>query len=428
MLLKKLNNKSLKVNDYLKQYLSKYSYISNLIYNNFGFCVYVGGVVRDIIISAFYDYCPNISDIDIEVYLLTMQEIKDILDNNNIRYILVGESFGVIKLVDFNIDLSLPRYDNTIGVRHKDINVVYDIYANFKKISKRRDFKMNSIGYNYEYNVVLDPNNGINDIKKKCIDIINKSFFIQDPLRILRSLYFYARFDFVLSKKLINIILSNIILINNISIERIANEIYKILIYENNYIDIFSYLSLLYLKTQNSIYYFLHQMHINSNKNLMFSYIVAQDIFYFKLFIIFVYNDIINIDLFYRIHNIKKNKVVEIKLYSHLFNLINDNCNLFLFIINNLKLCYSEAYKVLGYSFSGKYNFLYNKYAFCNSFANFILDMKSLIFSINKNNKKSLYIYNNVILICEKNFINFQKNNYLYDYMYLYIINISYST
>ncbi len=161
--------------------------------------IFVGGYVRDFFLQI------QSKDIDIEVYNISsyakLQTILQEFGNTNI----IGNKFGVLKLClkRYEIDFSLPRLDNKVSEGHKGFEITLNPDLDFKTAASRRDFTMNAIGFDVGSKKMLDPFNGINDIKNKTLKIINSKTFTQDPLRILRAMGFCARFEFKCDKNLI---------------------------------------------------------------------------------------------------------------------------------------------------------------------------------------------------------------------------------
>lgn len=159
--------------------------------------ILVGGCVRD----HFLDL--PIKDYDIEVFgvenIETLERILCKFGNVN----LVGKSFGVLKFVynEHEYDFSLPRIEEKTGFGHRGFSVVCDSSLDFKSAAIRRDFTINAMGYDIAQNKILDPFGGIEDIKNRVVKAVNKSTFIQDPLRAYRAAQFCARFDFKLDSK-----------------------------------------------------------------------------------------------------------------------------------------------------------------------------------------------------------------------------------
>ena len=153
----------------------------------------VGGSVRD----AYRE--EDIKDIDLIVEGLSMEQIKSILIPFG-RVDIVGESFAVIKFrpkghdgEDF--DISVPRKDRKIGDGHTGFEIVTDGVSILEDL-KRRDFTINSIAIDVETGRIIDPFDGLVDIRWKKLRATDKNAFIEDPLRILRGIQFSARFGY----------------------------------------------------------------------------------------------------------------------------------------------------------------------------------------------------------------------------------------
>jgi len=167
--------------------------------NDFGIkTVIVGGYVRDYFLSI------SSKDIDIEVYHATSYEdLKKILctfgDPN-----IVGKSFGVCKLNYQNLDLdfSFPRKESKISKGHKGFKITIEDSLDFKDASKRRDFTINSIGYDTKEKKLLDPHGGLKDIHNKTLRATDIKKFDEDPLRYLRAIRFASQLNFNIDDEL----------------------------------------------------------------------------------------------------------------------------------------------------------------------------------------------------------------------------------
>jgi putative nucleotidyltransferase with HDIG domain len=97
----------------------------------------------------------------------------------------------------------------------------------------RRDFTINSLLKNVSTNEVIDlTNKGISDIKNGFIRTTNNHdiIFTEDPLRMVRFIRFITKFNFDFDQNAFEFIKNNTNLINNISIERVNEELCKILL------------------------------------------------------------------------------------------------------------------------------------------------------------------------------------------------------
>ncbi|WP_319020462.1 CCA tRNA nucleotidyltransferase [Aliarcobacter butzleri] len=169
--------------------------------------ILVGGCVRDSFLN------KKIKDYDIEIFNFDSLEIleKSLKKFGNVN--LVGKSFGVLtlKIDEYDFDFSLPRIEKKVGNSHQDFEVSTNANLSFKEAAKRRDFTINAIGYDYFKNEILDPFGGMNDLKNKIIKHIDDKTFVEDSLRVYRSVQFASRFEFkidentkILCKKIVS--------------------------------------------------------------------------------------------------------------------------------------------------------------------------------------------------------------------------------
>ena len=96
---------------------------------------------------------------------------------------------------------------------------------------KRRDFTINAIAKNLITGEIIDPFDGKKDLKRKIIrtPIDPDKTFYDDPLRILRGIRFAARFKFKIEERTKKGMKKNVFRLKIVSIERISEEIMKML-------------------------------------------------------------------------------------------------------------------------------------------------------------------------------------------------------
>ena len=202
--------------------------------------IIVGGYVRDSLMNIDSQQknrsqrCCFSKDIDIELYgIESLDELESILNEfGDINS--VGKSFGVCKLnfQNYEIDFTLPRSDNKISSGHKGFDIKVLPYSDYKDAAIRRDFTINSIGYDVIEKKILDPFNGQADLKNKILRAVNIDTFVEDPLRVFRAVQFSARFDFKLDNELFSLCknMSDENLFKELAVERIFEEIKKLLL------------------------------------------------------------------------------------------------------------------------------------------------------------------------------------------------------
>jgi tRNA nucleotidyltransferase (CCA-adding enzyme) len=159
--------------------------------------ILVGGCVRDHFLNI------PIKDYDVEIFGIDSLEIieKTLKKFGSVK--LVGKSFGVLTLrVDmYDFDFALPRTEIKIGSTHQDFEIITNAHLSFKEAAIRRDFTINSIGYDFSKKEFLDPFSGIKDLENKIIKHIDDNTFIEDSLRVYRAVQFASRFDFKIDEK-----------------------------------------------------------------------------------------------------------------------------------------------------------------------------------------------------------------------------------
>jgi tRNA nucleotidyltransferase (CCA-adding enzyme) len=158
----------------------------------------VGGCVRDALLNL------PIKDLDIEVFGLGTRDIENAL-RKKFGIINVGAAFGVTKLKDRSIDVSVPRRENRTGARHHDFEVQADPTMTAKEAAERRDFTINAISWNPETGEIIDPFNGLNRFKKRSAYAMFLYKFSEDPLRVLRGMQFAARLKFTIAPETIKL-------------------------------------------------------------------------------------------------------------------------------------------------------------------------------------------------------------------------------
>ncbi|HOW60540.1 MAG TPA: HDIG domain-containing protein [Candidatus Moranbacteria bacterium] len=101
----------------------------------------------------------------------------------------------------------------------------------------RRDFTMNALAARVKKNSfeVVDLFNGQNDIKNKIIRAVGdaESRFSEDALRMMRAVRFQAELGFSIEEKTLEAIKKNAQLIKLVALERIKDELTRIIISEN---------------------------------------------------------------------------------------------------------------------------------------------------------------------------------------------------
>ncbi len=182
------------------------------------FCV--GGAVRDIIMG-----CRQPHDFDIAVncppektLALFTHAVPTGIKHGTVTVIVDGHP---IEVTTYRID---GKYSDS---RHPEsVKFTSDITDDLS----RRDFTVNAIAYNDEYGI-LDPFDGFGDIKRRLLRTVGDpdKRFREDALRIMRAFRFSSQLGFEIEKSTARSAVNNSHLLRNISAERVAGELYKIL-------------------------------------------------------------------------------------------------------------------------------------------------------------------------------------------------------
>jgi tRNA nucleotidyltransferase (CCA-adding enzyme) len=158
-----------------------------------GRALVVGGYPRDIVMYERLGKRPETKDVDLEVYGLDVDTLKEIIEP--IHHVnTVGASFGVLKVGP--LDVSLPRKDSKTGRGHRGFIVEADPGMTHKAAAKRRDFTINTLALDPLTGELIDEYDGIRDIEAKLLRATDPKTFGDDPLRSLRAMQFAGRFEF----------------------------------------------------------------------------------------------------------------------------------------------------------------------------------------------------------------------------------------
>jgi len=182
----------------------------------------VGGTVRD----AIAGISPK-KDFDLAANL-TPEEILARLNIANIQVIPTGLKHQTVMAVfpesKLHIEITslrAKRSDGSIGV---GTSIDEDL--------KLRDFTINALAFSFKDKVLLDPLSGINDIENKiiraCGDPVER--IKEDPLRALRSVRLASTLGFIIETKTAEAVKQSATLLKKVSMERIRDELEKILV------------------------------------------------------------------------------------------------------------------------------------------------------------------------------------------------------
>ena len=199
--------------------------IAQEIKNHQGRALLIGGAVRDKVMNL----TPK--DYDLEIYGLYPNELRNILKQFG-EINEVGIQFGIIKLETqgLDIDVAIPRRDSKIGKGHRDFLIEGDPFMSFEEAARRRDLTINSMALDVLTGELIDPFNGLEDIKNKIIRVTDREKFKEDPLRVLRVMQFASRFQFQVAPETIEVCKEVVEDLKELPSSRITEEWKKLLI------------------------------------------------------------------------------------------------------------------------------------------------------------------------------------------------------
>lgn len=186
-----------------------------------GFEAYaVGGCVRDSLLGKTpndWDITTSAKPEDMKSVFADFHCIDTGIKHGTVTVVIDGEP---LEITTFRLD---GEYEDN---RHpKIVTFTADLGADLG----RRDFTVNAMAYS-KMTGTVDLFGGQNDLKNKIIRCVGDPDrrFNEDALRILRALRFASALDFEIEEKTAQSLLKNCALLGNISEERIAKELLKL--------------------------------------------------------------------------------------------------------------------------------------------------------------------------------------------------------
>lgn len=187
-----------------------------------GFEAYaVGGCVRDSLLGKTpndWDITTSAKPEDMKSVFADFHCIDTGIKHGTVTVVIDGEP---LEITTFRLD---GEYEDN---RHpKSVTFTSNLGADLG----RRDFTVNAMAYSKKTGTV-DLFGGQNDLKNKIIRCVGDPDrrFNEDALRILRALRFASALDFEIEEKTAQSLLKNRALLGNISEERIAKELLKLI-------------------------------------------------------------------------------------------------------------------------------------------------------------------------------------------------------
>ncbi|MBA4510070.1 HD domain-containing protein [Clostridium sporogenes] len=199
-------------------------YIINTLQENNHEAYIVGGAVRDSLLER------KVNDWDITTSA-NPQEVVNIFENLRYKIIPTGLKHGTVTILINSIgyEITTFRIDGEYEDNRHPKEVKFT--SNLKEDLKRRDLTINAMAYN-DKTGLIDYFNGLEDLNNKIVRCVgnSKDRFNEDSLRMLRCIRFASQLNFDMEKSTkfnIRELSKNI---NNVSMERIRDELCKILV------------------------------------------------------------------------------------------------------------------------------------------------------------------------------------------------------
>ena len=173
----------------------------------------VGGIIRDIALG------KKALDIDL-CTSLNINEVSKILEKS-FKIIDTGIKHGTITAIFDHVHAEITEFRGEKNSLESDLSL--------------RDFTINAIAFDIIGKKLIDPFNGLDDLKNNILrcPIDPNIVFNDDPLRMVRTFRFSYAQNRKLDENIIKALKANFDKIKTVSIERIKDELSKILVLEN---------------------------------------------------------------------------------------------------------------------------------------------------------------------------------------------------
>lgn len=176
----------------------------------------VGGAIRDEIMG------KEIYDKDYSVTGIEKEQFKTLFQDAIPR----GKSFEVFDIE--GAEFALARTEKKVGLGHKEFETRTSKGITIEEDLARRDITINAIAKEVLTGEIIDPFNGIQDIKNKTIRATTNAFS-EDPLRVYRVARIAAKTGFNVEKRTLELMESLKQELTTLSKERVFNEFEKAL-------------------------------------------------------------------------------------------------------------------------------------------------------------------------------------------------------
>lgn len=185
----------------------------------------IGGFVRD---SLMDRACKDVDIVTTGNGILLAQKAAE---NLGIKKVSIFKSYGTAMFLyhDLQVEFVGARKESySTDSRNPDVSP-----GSIEDDQNRRDFTINAMAISLQkadYGKLIDPFNGVDDLNQKLIrtPLDPDVTFADDPLRMMRAIRFATQLDFRILPETLDAITRNASRISIISMERISDELNKI--------------------------------------------------------------------------------------------------------------------------------------------------------------------------------------------------------
>lgn len=188
----------------------------------------VGGYVRNLLMNLStrgdYDFATN----------LIPEDTEKLIKAAGFKTFLVGKAFGTISFYLDENKVEITTYRRNESYTKNNRHPIVEWGNSIEEDLARRDFKFNAIAMGSD-NKIIDPFNGVRDLKNGIIDtpLNSDTTFSDDALRMLRAIMFRSRFGFKYSERVKEALHNQAARLLILPRERIVDEMNKILMLDN---------------------------------------------------------------------------------------------------------------------------------------------------------------------------------------------------
>ncbi len=169
----------------------------------------VGGCLRDYLLGHSVSDWDLVMEGDLETF------VRDLANSTGSSLVALDEKRGIYRVIPRNnpqIYLDIARSRGSIG---QDLTL--------------RDFTINAIGLDLKNREILDPSNGIEDLRGRVLRVCHPESIKDDPLRILRGYRLSAGFSLEILGETLSLMMAGREGLRRIAPERIRDELFLML-------------------------------------------------------------------------------------------------------------------------------------------------------------------------------------------------------